>query len=246
MSFVEEGDAVSVVVPVHNEAPIIRFVLEDLYREIVERLPGSEIVVVDDRSTDGTPEILDRFAAEHSPVTIEHATSNRGHGPTVTRAVRSAERSWIFHIDSDGQFLAEDFWKLWDVRDRADLILGVRVDRRDPQHRLLLTKIVAAVTSVLAGKRLADPNIPFKLFRREVWDDVGSLLTTETLAPSILLVLGAARRGWRIVEVPVRHLPRAHGTSSLQAVRLLRFSFLGLLQLVRFRLDVRRSSKRSL
>jgi hypothetical protein len=55
-----------------------------------------------------------------------------------------------------------------------------------------------------------------------------------------MVTLGAARRGWHVVEVPVTHLPRAHGTSTLRSLRLVSFSLRGLRELLSFDQRLRR------
>ena len=87
--------------------------------------------------------------------------------------------------------------------------------------------------------------MPFRLIRRGLWDDLAPLVGEAPLAPSILVACGAAVRGWRIVEVPVSHRARPHGTSTLRAVRLLRFSARGVGELARFRRALRRAGPRS-
>jgi glycosyltransferase involved in cell wall biosynthesis len=220
--------------PVYNEAELIETSVRDLEREVVEKLPDVELVVVDDCSTDGTSPILDRLARNREWLVIDHAPRNAGHGPSVVRGLRRTRGEWIFQLDSDGQFEVADFWKLWDVRTENDLVLGVRIDRRDPIHRLLLSRVIALAVSGLARRQLRDANVPFRLVRRELWEDLDPLLSPSTLAPSILVALGAVARGWRIEQVPVRHLPRARGASSLRSLRLVSFSLRGLRELLAF------------
>lgn len=222
--------------PVYNEEPVIDAVVSEVRSDILDELLDAELVIVDDCSTDSTPSLLDAASASDPRVTVVHAEQNRGHGPALTRAISLTNGQWIFHLDSDRQFVAEDFWLLWEERHDADLVLGVRAERQDPAHRLLLTKVVRMAASAMAGRRLEDCNVPFKLFRREVWDDLADDIGEEALAPSIMLAVGAARRGWRIEEVAVRHLPREHSPSTLRLGRLVRFSLRGLRQLTTFRL----------
>jgi glycosyltransferase involved in cell wall biosynthesis len=230
----------SIVTPVYNEADVIEQLVLELEREVVARCSDSEVVVVDDCSTDGTAAILDRLAASRGWLTVDHARVNQGHGPSVIRGLTLSAGEWIFQLDSDGQFLVSEFHALWTRRQDADLVLGVRTARRDPLHRLLLSRVVAATVSLLARRRLRDPNIPFRLFRRDLWDDVSVVLGEKPLAPSILLALAAARRNWRIVEIPVTHLPRQRGSSSLRAWRLVGFSLGGLRELLAFHRRLRR------
>ena len=232
-------ESLSVVVPVWNEQATIGQLVKDLDAELAPLVERLEIIVVDDASTDRTPAILRCLAAELRNVRVLRAERNAGHGPSVLRGLAAASGDWIFHIDSDGQLVVADFGRLWRRRESADLVLGYRVRRRDPVHRLVLSRVVAACTSLLVGRRLRDPNVPFKLLRRALWADLAPVVPPDTLAPSILLVAAAVRRGWRIEQVPVTHNPRAVGRSSLRAVRLLAFSARGLGQLVRLRVRLR-------
>jgi glycosyltransferase involved in cell wall biosynthesis len=225
----------SVVVPVYNEAGSIETLVRDFERELVPRFERIEVIVVDDCSTDATPGILAGLARERAWLEVQRAEQNAGHGPAVMRGLRCARAEWIFQIDSDGQFVVGEFPRLWEQRHAADLVLGVRAQRNDPTHRLLLTRAVRLAASLLAGRRIRDVNTPFRLLRRSVWGELQPLIGPDTLAPNILVTLGVAVRGRRIVDVPVTHLAREGGTSTLRALRLARFSLRGLGQLIAFR-----------
>jgi glycosyltransferase involved in cell wall biosynthesis len=231
----------SVVVPVYNEAGSVETLVDDFERELVPRFERVEVIVVDDASTDETPQILDRLAAERPWLDVQRAERNAGHGPAVMRGLRRARAEWIFQIDSDGQFVVGEFPRLWDRRDDADLVLGVRAERNDPRHRLLLTRAVRVAASLLAGRRIRDVNTPFRLVRRSVWVELEPLMGPDTRAPNILVTLGTAVRGRRIVDVPVTHLAREGGTSTLRTLRLVRFSLRGLGQLIGFRYRLARA-----
>lgn len=230
------SETLSVVVPVWNEEETIGTVVEELDAQLPGWAESVEIIVVDDASSDKTPVILASLADGRSRVRVLCSNENRGHGASVLRGLAEASGDWVFHVDSDGQFVISEFAELWKRRHQSDLILGRRVHRHDPVHRLMLSRVVAVAVSLLAGRRLRDPNIPFKLFRRTLWEDVRPFLPNGALAPSILIAAGAVVRGWRVVEVPVSHRARPAGRSTLRALRLLRFSARGLGQLLRFRL----------
>lgn len=231
---------VSVVMPVYNEAEVIQRVVAGFVSDVLDRLDDAEIVLVDDRSTDATPGLLDELAERNPRIRVEHSPVNSGHGPSMCRAIELSRGRWVFHADSDGQFVSGDFWSVWERRHDGDLVLGVRAERHDPRHRLFLTRIVRLGVALLAGRRITDANVPFKLFGRELWDELDDAMPKPTLAPSILLAVGTAALGRRIVEVPVTHLARPHGSSTLRLWRLVRFSLAGLRQLVEFRMRLRR------
>jgi dolichol-phosphate mannosyltransferase len=239
------AESLAVVVPVHDEAATISDVIEELGRDVVAKHPSAVVIVVDDASTDETPAILAARAAEDPWLRVERSDRNCGHGPTVRRGLDLAEAEWIFELDSDGQFVVDEFWRLWERRSEADVIIGVRTERHDPRHRQLLSRAVAVVTSALATRRFRDPNDPFRLIRREVWEDVRSLVPADVGPIHVLFCVGAVKRGWRVVEVPITHRPRPSGESSLRAVSLARFCARGLWQLLTFRIALSAVGSRS-
>ena len=241
----DTAESLAVVVPVHDEAATISKLIEELGREVVAKHPSAVVILVDDASTDETPSILARRAAADPWLHVERSEQNRGHGPTVRRGLDLARADWIFELDSDGQFVVSDFWSLWERRATADVIVGVRTERHDPRHRQLLSRGVALVTSALALRRLRDPNDPFRLIRREVWEDLRQFIPEDVGPIHVLFCVGAVKRGWRVVEAPISHLPRASGHSSLRALRLARFCARGLWQLLTFRLALNAAESRS-
>src|SRR5204863_10008662 len=77
------GAPLSIVMPVYNESGVIADVIGELGRDVVARLDGAEVVVVDDGSTDATPSILDGLDSAHDWLTVIHAEQNQGHGPSL-------------------------------------------------------------------------------------------------------------------------------------------------------------------
>jgi len=235
----------SVVVPVYNEEGAIETLVDDLGAVLTPLFSDLEVIVVDDASTDETPAILARLARERPWLRVERAAANAGHGPSVVRGLGLARADWVFQIDSDGQFVVAEFPQLWARREEGDLVLGVRENRRDPTHRLLLSRVVRLASSLLVGARMRDVNTPFRLVRRAVWEDLRPLVGSSTLAPNIFVAVGAKVRGWNVVELPATHRPRVTGTGSLRALRLVRFSLRALGQLLAFRARLRRFPPRA-
>ena len=103
----------------------------------------------------------------------------------------------MFQVDSDGQFLVEEFEPALVAPrrrgSRARRPASRGSDRCTPPRAL--AESIARTVSVLAGRRLRDSNIPFRLVRRELWHDFEPLIARDARAPSIMVSLGAARRG---------------------------------------------------
>ncbi|HMG44799.1 MAG TPA: glycosyltransferase family 2 protein [Acidimicrobiales bacterium] len=212
----------TVVVPVYDESETIEAVVREVVVVADELAPGRcEVVVVDDGSTDGTGALVDVLAAELPEVQVVHQV-NRGHGPALLVGFDRARGRWIGHLDSDDQIPAKELAGLWSERAGADLVLGVRTDRDDPQHRLVLSAVVRRLVGLLAGRPVRDANVPCKLFRADLWAEARPLLPDDVFAPSIALALVAARQGHVIQEVPVAHRARTAGASTLRPLRLAR------------------------
>lgn len=154
-------------------------------------------------------------------------------------AIERSEGEWVFHLDSDRQFDPQGFWNLWERRARADVLLGFRETRHDPTIRLLVSRVTSVIVSRLAGAPVRDPNCPFRLFRRETWSNLRPLMGSSPFAPSVMLSLGAARQA-SLEEIPVRHLAREHGRSSLMGLHLVRSLARSALQTIQFSRRLRR------
>ena len=216
------GTVLSVVMPVYNEGAILADVVRDVQKHVLDEVPGSELIVVDDHSTDDTPGVLAAAAAGDERIVVLRNDVNVGHGPSVRRGIDAARGEWIFHLDSDGQVDVSEFERLWSLRADADLVVGVRVDRHDPRVRLALTTATRWFASALARTSVRDANAPFKLLARPLVEHLAPSIPRDAFAPSILLVVGAHRCGATVREVEISHFARPHGRSTLHLGRLLR------------------------
>jgi dolichol-phosphate mannosyltransferase len=238
------AESLTIVMPAYNESAVIDKVVHELVADVLSRLPEATLLILDDCSTDETPRILEELQASHSGVRAERNPENMGHGPTVVRGIGMAETDWVLQMDSDRQTVAEDFWLLWERRDEADLVMGVRVHRDDPRHRLILTRLVRFAVRLLARQPIADANIPFKLFRRELWDDLAPSIRLEALFPSIEIALGAAVRDWRVLQIPIRWRRREEGFSTIRRWKLVKICARGTEELAAYRWSLLRRPPR--
>jgi len=220
-----------VVMPALDEAASIGDVLEQVRTQILDRVAGSRAVVADDGSRDDTPRLLAQIAAADPRIGVLRARAPTGQGPATRRAIESAPAQWYLHLDSDGQVDVSDFAALWALRDEADLVLGVRRRRRDPPHRMVITRATRGLVSRIAGRPLHDAATPLRLIRGTLWDDVRPFVGPHTMSFSILVSVAAVRRGWRVAEIDVTHHPRQSGRSRLQGLGMLRMIAKGMLEL---------------
>ena len=225
----------TVVMPVYNEEGAIRLAVEEVQRHVLDRVPGAELVVVNDGSRDGTARMLDEIAGADPRIHAIHQ-ENRGHGGALMTGLSRARGEFVFLIDSDRQILLDDFAAAWAHAERGrDGVFGIRRRRYDPALRLYLSKTIAGVVRMMFGVHLLDANVPYKLLRRSIWHEASRCIPPGTLAPSLFLAIFARKRGHDIVEVDVVHKERETGEVSIKRWKLLKFCATGLRQMLAFR-----------
>jgi len=209
---------VSIVMPAHNEEEIIERAVREWYEEVAARIPGSEVIVVNDCSKDRTGEVLTRLAREIPslrPLTLER---NSGHGRALRHGFDHVSNDWVFQTDSDRQYLPSDFWKLWDRREMSDFVLGVRGARADGAVRVFITNIMRLANLALSGLWIHDANCPFKLMRRRPMEEVLERIPRDSFIPMVMLSILCRKMKYRVTEVVVEHLPRRGGEQSLSGL----------------------------
>ena len=204
---------ISVVVPVHNEAPN----LLPLINAVSEALAGidHEIVYVDDGSSDATPSIL-ADTARRLPnfVHIRHRNSC-GQSAAVITGVRAARGTYIATLDGDGQNDPADIPAMLEAAFAAEafgpkpvLIAGHRTTRKDSEAKRWGSRIANSVRGRLLKDGTPDTGCGLKLFRRAAFLEVPHFDHLHRFLPALFI-----RAGGQVVSVPVRHHPRTHGAS---------------------------------
>ena len=208
----------SIVLPAYNEAEHIEQCVEEWYNGVVSRVPGAEMIVVDDCSRDGTGGRLTALAARLPRLRVLRMPVNSGHGPALRFGLDRAAGEFVFHTDSDRQHTPDDFWAFWDQREAADFVFGVREQRADGAFRLAISSSMRLINAVLWGSWIADANCPYKLMQRNALRQVLSAIPASTFIPMVMVSVLARRAGFRVSEVQVRHFPRVAGQQSLKGL----------------------------
>ena len=229
----------SVVMPCYNEAGNIAAAIEDVVSDVLAHVPGAELIVVDDGSTDDSAAIVGRWSARDPRVRMV-AQANAGHGPALVRGIVDARGEWCLLLDSDRQVSLAAFGETWALAAGHDAVLGVRQPRFDPRHRLALSAAVRLMLAGWLGVRASDANVPYKLVRRRLLVDAIAAMPARPRIPSILLTVHLARSGARIAEQRVSHRARTSGRTVLRPARLARFCAASAAELWRFRRSLSR------
>ncbi|MDJ1114504.1 glycosyltransferase family 2 protein [Microbacterium dauci] len=208
---------VALVMPAYNEADGIEGFLAELvasFDGVADRLT---IVVVDDRSTDGTADLLE--ASEIQGLVVRRQPQNGGHGPTALAAYQAGlacDADVLVHVDGDGQFDGYDVARVAQhlAIGVADVVHGVRRQRDDPWFRRVLSASLRLVVAAVARRGIRDVNTPLRAYRP---DRIAELLDShpgELLIPHVHFSIAEARRGWDVDEVEVRSRVRRGATAT--------------------------------
>ncbi len=213
------SEPVSVILIAYNEAEVIAGEVEAFYREVVEKLPGSELIVAEDGSTDGTGEIL-RTLAERLPIRLVQGPRRKGYKQALLDALELPRHGWVLFSDTGGKFNPEDFWKLEPWRDRFDLIVAVKVSRKDQWYRRLMTRAFNSLISRYFGFRVRDIDSGFRLYRRDLARAITGkkLIFRDLINAEITLRMLAT--GARLKEVPVIATARPNQSRGMPPKRI--------------------------
>jgi glycosyltransferase involved in cell wall biosynthesis len=238
-----ESGGVSLVFLVHNEGAIIEHTIRNYASELGSRLPDLEIIVAEDGSTDDTKAVLERLALE-LPLRLLLSDERKGYQRALVDAVAQAAKPWVFIVDSDYQFAPVDFWRLEGHRGESDVILGIKTPRRDPPHRLLLSKGYNILLRAAFDLPYQDMDTGFRLVRRTALTHLApqvrhmSFFTAE-------FVIRAHFEGYRIKQVPVRHYARpTGGTRIFHLSSLFRICWDQFVGMLRLRQEISRARER--
>jgi dolichyl-phosphate beta-glucosyltransferase len=221
---IAEARDLSLIVPAYNEAARLPSTLRTLQAFLATRPWRSEIVVVDDGSTDRTVEAARAAVTPAPPLRIVSLDVNRGKGAAVSRGVADARGRYIGFMDADLPYALEDIdLAMARLADGADVVIGgrdlpgshARVDYS--AVRALSTRLFAALVARLALRGIPDTQCGFKWFPAVVARQLFSRLTVTSFAFDVELLVLAQRWGLRVDRIPVS---LAHSSES--RVRLLR------------------------
>jgi glycosyltransferase involved in cell wall biosynthesis len=221
----------SVVLPAHNEEATVAEVVQEVHLTLAGWGTQSEIILVDDGSTDRTGEIAHALTIRIPSLRVVQHAPCRGYGGALKAGFATARGEWIVFYPADAQFVFREVDMLLARAGEADIVTGYRAARRDGALRRINALGWNLLVRALFGYLCRDIDCGFKLFWRGILDEVqlasdGAMIDTELLA-------GAVARRYKIAEVPVTHRPRVSGKATGARVEVIVRAFR---DLVRFRL----------
>ncbi len=212
---------ISVVIPAYNEEENLERTLTVISKELSGRGVEHELVVVDDASTDRTPEILQNLSSK-LPLRFFRNERNMKLGYTLRRGLEHASGDVVFYTDCDLPCLPSAIvyaLKIMQTYD-CDLVIAYRLDRTAEGFlRRIYSSLYNFLIRVLFGLRVKDVNFACKLIKREVLESIrlesdGSFIDAE-------LLIKASRKGFSMLQFAADYFPRLRGKSTLAGLGII-------------------------
>jgi glycosyltransferase involved in cell wall biosynthesis len=203
----------SLVLPCHNEAENLGWLIPHL-AEVLPRLAERyEVVLVDDGSTDGSGAVAaDAAAAVGMSLRVVRHEEKSGYGVTVADGLRATQLEYSAFTDADGQFDVADFALLVPLLASADLVGGWREQRQDAAMRSVVSGVFNSLLRVLYGLRVRDVDCAMKVMRTSFLRSID--IESRSALMNAELYIKAQRLGLRVAQVGVPHHPRRLGVRS--------------------------------
>jgi glycosyltransferase involved in cell wall biosynthesis len=203
----------SIAIPVFNEEATITSVLEDVLAAPLPSGVEREVLVVDDGSTDGTAQLLDRIT--NSRVRRFRLASNSGKGAALHRAFAEARGQIVLVQDADREYDPGEYPKVLEpiMSGKADVVFGSRFSGGEP-HRVLFfwhyvgNRLITLLSNTLTNLNLTDIEACYKVFRADVLRRIELREKGFGFEPEV--VAKVARLGVRIFEVGISYSGRTY------------------------------------
>ncbi len=198
----------SIVIPAHNEEYRLPPSLQKIDAFLQKQPYEAEVIIVENGSKDRTVEVAEAFAKEHPYVRVIEAAV-RGKGLAVKVGMLAARGEYRFICDADLSMRIEDVtYFLPPHVDDYDIIIASREGKGaqrvgEPEYRHLMGRINNWIIKLGAVRGFEDTQCGFKMFRREVAEDLFSVQQMVGIGFDVELIFIAKKRGYKIKEVPI-------------------------------------------
>jgi glycosyltransferase involved in cell wall biosynthesis len=225
-----ERISITAFFPAYNDEHTIESIVRTSAIQMAKVTNDFEVLVVNDGSKDSTGEILDRLRKELPFLRVIHHEKNLGYGAALISGFSGAKKDLIFYTDGDGQYDVKEMHKLLErLGPNIDLVNGYKVKRADAWYRILIGELYRRAMRFAFQLSIRDVDCDFRLFRRHIFESIR--LESRSGVICVEMAKKFELAGFRMVEVPVSHYPRLHGSSEFFRVRHLTHTFKGLFRI---------------
>lgn len=198
----------SIVIPLKNEEDNINDLINEIEPVMVGLNAPWEVICIDDGSTDKTFDLLSKLCQDKPFLRAIAFDRNYGQSCAFEAGFKNARGEWIITMDGDRQNDPSDIPKLLEKTTSADLICGIRVNRQDPWHKKITSKLANFVRSRLCHDDVKDTGCSLKVYRSQCLNSIKMYKGMHRFLPALFKI-----EGFNIAQVPVSHRERIKGTT---------------------------------
>ena len=204
----QDAPDLSVILPCYNEEDSVAALTAEL-DAVLQRIDlSSEILFVDDASTDSTPSVLRDLASRYPRVRVVRHRCNCGESAAQATGFRHSRGHTLVTMDSDGQNDPADIPMLLALLEDADVVCGIRRQRMDDRVKRISSRLANGFRNAVTGETIADAGCTYRALRRGAVAELPVFNGMHRFLPTLLRI-----QGFRVVETPVHHRPRTAGVS---------------------------------
>jgi len=218
---------ISIILLAHNEEKNIGYEIDNIRKNILEKLKNYEFIISEDGSVDKTKDIINE---KKKLINLKHFTSEkrRGSKEAMLESFKIANGDYVFIADSGRKFNFNDFWKLYENIEKYDLVSGLRINRKDQIYRIILTKLFNLFLKLSLNSKFKDCDSGFKIYKNSI---LQKIIQNEVVNPNFIsaeLCLKIQYSGYSFIEIPVEYFQRdeVSKASPLYKIPILILNFL--------------------
>jgi glycosyltransferase involved in cell wall biosynthesis len=197
---------ISIIIPIHNEEALLPEVMKNIRRLPFEK----EIILVDDGSRDGTPEILKK-EAQHADTKVLFHGVNQGKGASIRTGLKHVTGDIVIVQDADMEYNSDEIPKVLEpiLKGETEVAYGSRFMGRINKMRLpnrVANHLLAWLVTILYGQKITDEATAYKAFKTSVIQSIPLNCTRFEFCPEVTAKV--LKRGHKIIEIPVTYTAR--------------------------------------
>lgn len=224
---------VSVIIPAFNEEEGLQAALDINRATLAEFLDDYEIIIVNDGSTDGTQEIIDRNKALHPELICYRKPVNEGLGSAVKKGIELAGKAYVLPVPVDSPLDRETLSRLLGVLNGHDIVVGYRRERLGYSLRMKInSRVFHKLVRMMFRLRLKDYNW-IHLYRKSIFSHPAMDFRSKGILMLAEVLVRASRLGFSLAEVEVRQRARLTGTATASKLSTVFKTFAEMMSLYR-------------
>lgn len=223
----------SVFYPAYNESARIAKTIENTFAHLPNVAKKFEVIIVNDGSKDDTAKVVEGLMKKYKELRMITHNPNKGYGEALKTGFASSQYEWVVFTDSDGQFNFGEIGEFIKTQNKtnADLVIGYYKKREVPFYRKFNSQLWQLIVYVLFGLKVRDIDCAFKLINQKVIKSVTPLESGRGAFISSEFLIKSKKKGFKIVEIPITHYPRAGGKGTGANLDVIIQSFVDLFSL---------------